>query len=168
MLRIFLVFIFLSGCMIPTYVTKHGIKVYDKTINLTPTKTEVEEVTQCIIDKIGGDKKVYGTKVMLINRWIQVPAYEDPNKFQLADGFTNIRNKETIVSVFQTCFADSSMVHELAHIIHDSETKFPDWQHSDIKFWTMIKEMEKRIVKDLCQKDYVHKKIPENYTPDNR
>ena len=162
--RVILALLILSGCATPTYITKHGVKVFDKTVENTPTQQEVEEVTQYVIDRLGGDN-IDGSSVMLINTWIHIPVYNKPDEVSLADGYTDIWDRELIASVFQSCFADSGYPHELAHLIHDYNAQIPDWWHDDKKFWDMIKELEKQIVKDLCPPDYVHREIPPDYKP---
>lgn len=155
--------IILNGCATASYRTVHGIEVYDKTTENTPTQSEVEQVTKYVIRYLGHAKKLNGTKLMLVNKWIQVP---QPNgKVILMDGITNVRNKEIIASVFQTCFADSGAIHELAHVIHDYDSGIPDWWHDDKVFWDNVTVLEKEMVKDLCPKDYKARDIGPNFKP---
>jgi len=153
-----------SACASPTYVTKHGIKVFDETTHITPTQQEVEAVTDFVIRYLGNAKHLKNAKLMLVSVWLHLP---QPNGgVALADGYTNIWDKEMIASVFQTCFADSGAVHEMAHIIHDYKSYAPDWFHDDKGFWNgTVKEMERVIIEELCPEGYEHKKIPPTYVP---
>jgi len=160
----------LNACMTPSYITKHGIKVYDKTTYISPTKHEVENVTSFVIKHLGHAEKLNGTGLMLVSVWLHMGRKKSSKEeVLLADGYTDIYKKQMIASVFQTCFADSGAVHEMAHIIHDVGKAVPDWFHDDKEFWNKtVKKMESDIIKELCPKDYVHKKIEKDYIPPNK
>jgi len=163
-LWIFLATILGSACATPTYVTKHGLNVYDLTTVIVPAQNDVERVTDYTIKHLGHAEKLCDTDVMLINKWIQIPRYKKSG-YNLADGHTNIWDKRIIVSVFQTCLADSGLFHELAHIIHDYDAQVPDWWHDDVEFWLKIKRLEKQIIKELCPSDFVRVDIKPDYVP---
>ena len=162
----FLLLIFLSGCATSTYTTKHNIEVFDYTTINKPSQVEVETITEYVCDRLQVSvEKVDGISLMLINKWIKVPRYKSPDH-DVADGHTNIWDEEVIVSVFQTCLADSGLPHELAHVVHDIGKVAPDWWHDDKEFWNVtVKQMEHDIIKDLCDANHVHVDIPEDYTP---
>lgn len=161
-----IIFLLCNSCAaLPDYTTRHNLLIYDKTTVNTPTQQEIEEVTEYVIKYLGSNK-IDGIRVYLYNKWIQVP--QPDNKAILADGYTDIWEGVIIASVLQDCFADSGMVHELAHIVHDYGEEAPDWWHDDKEFWDMIKEMEKQIVLDLCPEGYEHKEIPADYTDEKK
>lgn len=159
-----------SGCALvstirhggfPTYTTEQGLRVYDETTHITPSAYEVNQVAEYVVSRLGGRDRISGAAVMLVSKWIEVPQMN--GTAIIADGFTNIFTKDIIASVFQTCFADSGMVHELAHLIHDQV--IPDWGHDDKVWWDMVKTMENLIIEDLCPDGYEHKHIAPDYVP---
>jgi len=150
----------LTSCAaIPTYVTRHGIRVHDKTTVTTPTQSEVEEVTDYVVKHLGHAKNIKGADVILISKWIEVSGPD--GMVVLADGYTSksLFTRLILVSVMQTCFADSGFVHELAHLFAEK------FGHSDNRFWRKIKYMEKNIIKDMCPEGYKHKHVDPNYVP---
>lgn len=156
-----------TSCAVPTYATRHGIKVYDKTVINTPTQQEVERVTEYILNHLPSTQTLQPTyiksvKLVLVNKWIEIPDFKG-NGYTLADGLTNPFDRSSLISVFHTCFADSSFAHELMHLIHTYS--IPDWWHEDVKLWALVKELESDMIKDLCPEDYVHKDISKDYVP---
>lgn len=163
MVRWFIVIcLFCTSCFaLPTYTTRHGIKVYDKTETITPTRQEIEGVVEYVANEIGNENfdKI---KLHLYNYLIKVEREENGiTKVFFADGYTNGKSGVIIISVLQMCFADSGIAHELAHIIHDYDKLNPDYLHKDRKFWDTVEQIEKKIIKDLCPNGYKSQKLPE-------
>lgn len=138
------------------YQTKDGLKIHLKGKKM-PSPGDVEEVIGYMTDILGSEHKLNQYRLMLINRWIVIQDYNEDD-YDLADGYTNSIDHVMIVSVLQTCFADSGFPHELGHALHDEA--IPDWHHSDTEYWEKIKVIEKQIIKDLCPSDYQRREVP--------
>lgn len=141
----------LTSCA--TYTTKHGIQVYDDTKSIT--QSEFEEVTEFAMDRLSiNPNQLEGVKVYLIpNKWI---VQQNPDgTITLADGYTHIGDGVVLISVFQTCLADSSLVHELDHIGYEVP-------HNELyveRFEKHVKLVEKQAIQDLCPSGYEHKEV---------
>lgn len=153
-----------TGCAIPSYVTKHNVNIYDNTTKHTPSVEEVESVIDFALMYFGGEeaaKKIEHVDVYLYDHWLHIPQPDDT--VILADGYTDIWEEVILASVLQTCFADSGLLHELAHIVHDKGAIAPDWWHDDKEFWKFVKLIEEVAIKELCPEGYRHQYISPNY-----
>jgi hypothetical protein len=153
------------ACISPAYTTKHGIKVYDSTVERMPTVEETEVVVDYAVKHLSMSSVVGEAKVMYVNVWQYRMVDGYGTIVELADGYTDINTLEIIISVFQDCLADSGLIHELAHVIHDYNARIYDGEHSDMEFWRKVKQIEENAIDDLCPADYIRRDIPPNYKP---
>jgi len=65
------------------------------------------------------------------------------NEMIVADGFTDNRTGDIILSVFTPCLGRSGMMHELAHVF------FVDKNHENKVIWEKVKALEDRL-KERC------------------
>lgn len=170
MKKFLLLFLFaVVGCskfshkVFPDYTTVHGIHIYDHTTVQKVSPKELEDIIHYVVRHVPKAERLKGYKLILVNKWVEIPKYKS-DEVRLADGYTNPFDRIMVVSVFQDCFADSGLPHELAHVLHDFG--MPDWWHDDKKYWGWVKNfLEPQIIKDLCPADHVHKEIPPDYVP---
>lgn len=157
----------LAACAAPSYVTKHGLRVYDKT-ELAISAASVEDVTEKILQTIGHPERLDGVSVFLVPTIIEIP--QQNGKISRTDGYTNPFDLELMASVFSTCLYASGLVHELAHIIHDRPLPAPDWWHEDQSYWEQVKAMEASLrqqctPEELRQEAEARGKKPEDALP---
>jgi len=147
-----------SACTLPVYTTRHGVNVYHKTTTLTPSQEEVESAIDYITNNLEHTEDIEGVNLHLYNELFYL--FRTNGEAVVADGYTDVRLENVLIGVVRTCFVDSGLVHELAHVIRGG-----DPFHLDKKFWDNVKKVEKQIIKDLCPVGYIHIETPTNHEP---
>jgi len=134
------------ACATPTYVTRHGLRVYDKTKAGVP-QGGVEALTQAEVDALGHGENLDGVDVFLVDEMIEIP--QKNGAVSRTDGYSNMLDNQIMGAVFSDCLWASGLVHELAHALHDRGLLAPDWFHDDKTFWAQVKTMEASL-KEKC------------------
>ncbi len=143
--------------MSPTYVTKHGIRVHDKTTVISPLQEEVEEVTSFVVKHLGHANRLEDVDMTLYNMVIVKP-HPKKDYFIVADGYTDFF-LNVYLSFQRNCIADSGLVHELAHVLKS------DHGHQDKRLWEKVGRLEQEAIKKMCYPGYVSEPFDPNYVP---
>ncbi len=131
------------GCAAtPTYVTKHGLRIFDKTGG-TVVRAELEAMVDRVLDEVNGAQHLRDVDVTLIPEWIEISQMD--GSVTRTDGYTNSLDGQVLASVFSDCLFVSGLVHEIAHITHDKPRGVPDWTHDDAPFWEKVELLEQKL-----------------------
>jgi len=123
----------------PTYVTKNGLEIYDETGKEIP-RWKIEKLVQIALSVLTDYEALRGWKIRIVPSYIIVTQGDN---LIVAEGFTHPKSKTVLVSNVFTCFADSALVHELAHIVLGAP-------HTETEFWRTFKIFDKSIGDYLC------------------
>lgn len=147
----------LGACATPNYYTKHGMGVFNKSVANEPSQKEmVETVSDWVAKKLGAPRqRLNKYKLIFIDKWLAFPTF-DNTKVIFADGYTNPLDKVMIISVFRSCFADSSFVHELVHALTYDGTAPSLVRNIEHAYKDVVHSLEKEAIVKFCPEGYKH------------
>lgn len=137
----------LVGCATPTYVTSHGLRVFDNT-GLQIPRGGVEAVTERALSFFDGPDSLDGVEVHFYSKLIAIPGPDDT--VIVADGYTDASGRKVLVSSFSTCVAASSLAHELGHVVREARGQTPDPGHRDVAFWAEVEALDAQLQGRMC------------------
>ena len=149
----------LSGCA--TFKTQ-GISVYDKQAD---TNLNDEQIRLLISDatdvlNVKGYLKARQVKnwhFVYTSAWLGIPI-PGTDDIILADGLTDVEMRVTYIKVHKdTCWAESSTLHELAHVVQYLERGIEDRHHTNKEFWKDIDQWENMLLREYCGYNYKRK-----------
>ena len=137
----------LAGCAGPTYVTSHGLRVFDNT-GLRIPRMGVEAVTESALAFFDEPIALDGVEIHFYSKLIAIPGPDDT--VIIADGYTDSSGRKVLVSSFSTCVAASSLAHELGHVVREARGQTPDPGHRDVAFWSEVEALDAQLQTRMC------------------
>jgi len=154
LISVLVMFFLCIGCVAPTYVTKHGLRIFD---DVGISQKKIEAATEMLLQTLNEDSKtISGTDVRIYRHPL---CLQFGSTMFVADGYTAYTNfilwvkKSVSVSTVRGCF--DGLVHELGHIIQVKRTNQTPYTklgniHKDLLYWKTITSVAKWTVGELC------------------
>lgn len=147
---------YLTACICPAYTTRQGIKVYNMAADKLPERGAVNKIIDYANQKYQRPDLVETASIYFFNDWIFFS--NEDGTVAAIDGYTDPLTHTVAISIIRDCVADSSLFHELGHIVHDTNG-VPDFGHSDKQFWKRVKRLEDELILLLCPPGYIHQDV---------
>jgi len=154
-MKVLFVFIFiLSGCATFTY---RNISVYNKQVDTFATQTQMKQLIDYAFEETGYESFFNGYNFVFTSAWLS--QYQADGSIIVGDGQTILKDKIIFLKV-RSCFADSAIIHEMAHVVHFYKYGNGDQLHENKAWWDTVKTMSEKMVIKFCHKSYVRNDKP--------
>lgn len=134
-----------------------GFFLRPTTVNVTLTKTnrdysrqEIGEIISFALKEFGSPMPA-GWNIIPVDHWIVAIDPNKPKEAKVSDGLTLPNTKEVLVFFHQSCLADSSLIHEIGHVIGFKHTP---------ENTRVVKRVLLKAINKFCPSDYLRQPPP--------